>query len=272
MGMQGSLGEKIGEGAFAEIHAWMPGQVVKLFKAGVPRQFGPYEVRMIRAVLAAGLPVPEVFGEVTLDGRFGIVMQRLDGPTLWQLSRTGAVTFEQAGAIVATLAMSVHTTPPPQEVLSLREYMEDALRLDDGKLPKHIATDVLALIDRLSPGDGLCHCDLSPGNVIMTAQGPKLVDWTFAMRAPAAVDLGFLHVILSELGPEIADNPDHPRATSAAAQSEYAQLAGMSLAELTAAMQPYLPIVRTFVVLGDVVPSLRERLVQRIEAGLRRED
>jgi hypothetical protein len=55
-------------------------------------------------------------------------------------------------------------------------------------------------------------------------------------------------------------------------QAEYARLAGMSLAELTAAMQLYLPIVRTFVVLGNVVPSLRERLIQRIEAGLRSED
>jgi hypothetical protein len=35
--MRGSLGEKIGEGAFSEVHAWAPGQVVKLFKAGVPR-------------------------------------------------------------------------------------------------------------------------------------------------------------------------------------------------------------------------------------------
>jgi len=108
--------------------------------------------------------------------------------------------------------------------------------------------------------------------VIMTAEGPKLVDWTFAMRAPAAVDLGFLHVILSELAPEIADNPERPRATNAAAQSEYAQLAGMSLAELTAAIKPYLPIVRTFAVLGNVAPHLRERLIQRIEAGLRSED
>jgi Ser/Thr protein kinase RdoA (MazF antagonist) len=270
--MQGSLGEKIGEGAFSEAYAWAPGQVVKLFKAGVSHLLGRHEVRMIRAVRAAGVPVPEVFGEVTLDGRFGIVLERLDGPTLWHLSRTGAVTFEQAGAIVAALAMFVHKTPPPPEVLSMREYMEDALRLDDGKVPKRIATDILALIDRLPPGDGLCHCDLSPGNVIMTADGSKLVDWTFAMRAPAAVDLGFLHVILSELAPEIADNPERPRATNAAAQSEYARLAGMSLAELTAAMEPYLPIVRTFVVLGDVVPSLRERLIQRIEAGLRSED
>ena len=270
--MQGSLGEKIGEGAYSEAYAWAPGQIVKLFKPGLPRRMPWFEVHMIRAVLAAGVPVPEVFGELTLDGRFGIVMQRLDGPTLWHLSRTGAVTFEQAGAIVAALAMSLHKTSPPPEVLSMREYMESELRHDDGKVPKHVATDILTLIDRLSTGGGLCHCDLSPGNVIMTAEGPKLVDWTFAMREPAALDLGFLHVILSELGPDIADNPERPRATNAAAQSEYARLAGMSLAELTAAMEPYLPIVRTFVVLGNVVPALREQLIQRIEAGLRAKD
>jgi aminoglycoside phosphotransferase (APT) family kinase protein len=231
-----------------------------------------FEVRMLRAVLAAGVPVPEVFGKVTLDGRFGIVLQRLDGPTLLQLARTGAVTLEQAGAIIAALAMSVHKTPPPPEVISIRDYMENELGGDDGKIPKHIATEILALIDRLPPGDGLCHCDLSPGNVIMTAEGPRLVDWSGARRGPAALELGFLHIILSELGPEIADNPERPRATNAAAQSEYARLAGISPAQLAAAIEPYLPIVRTFVVLGNVLPSLRERLIQRIEAGLRAQD
>ena len=44
----------------------------------------------------------------------------------------------------------------------MREYMEGSLRLDDGKLPKHIARDILALIDRLSPGDGLCHPTSAP--------------------------------------------------------------------------------------------------------------
>ena len=28
--MRGSLGEKIGEGAFSDVHAWAPDQVVKL--------------------------------------------------------------------------------------------------------------------------------------------------------------------------------------------------------------------------------------------------
>jgi hypothetical protein len=106
--MWGSLGEKIGEGAFAEVHAWAPDQVVKLFKDSVPRRVAWHEARMTRTVFAAGAPAPEVLGEVTLEGRFGIVLSRLDGPPLLQPSRTGAMTSEQEGPILATLAISVH--------------------------------------------------------------------------------------------------------------------------------------------------------------------
>jgi len=115
--MRGSLGEKIGEGAFADVHAWAPGQIVKLFKAGVPRWVSRHEARMIRAVFAAGAPAPEVLDEVTLEGRVGIVLTRLDGPTLLQLSRSGALTFEQTGAILASLYLSDHKTPLPPDVL-----------------------------------------------------------------------------------------------------------------------------------------------------------
>ncbi len=72
--MRGSLGEKIGEGAFADVHAWAPGQVVKLFKAGAAQRECRREARMTRAIFAAGGPAPEVFGEMELEGRFGIVL------------------------------------------------------------------------------------------------------------------------------------------------------------------------------------------------------
>ena len=76
----------------------------------------------------------------------------------------------------------------------------------------------------------------------MTADGPRIIDWTGAIRAPAALDLGFCHMILSEIAPELVDNPERPRAVNAAVQSEYARLAGMSRAALTAEMERYLPI------------------------------
>jgi Ser/Thr protein kinase RdoA (MazF antagonist) len=271
--MQGSLGEKIGEGAFADVHAWAPGQVVKLFKASVRQRTSSHEARMIRAAFAAGVPTPEVLGEITLEGRFGIVMTCLDGPTLLQLSRTGAMTSGQVGAILATLAIAVHTTPPPTGVLSLRDWMDATLRLSGSMLPEHIATGILTLIERLAPGDGLCHGDLHPGNVIMTADGPRLIDWTYAVRGPAAFDLGVCHMLLSEIAPDLVDDPERPRAVNAAVQSEYARLAGMSQVALTAAMADYLPIVRTFALLGrGPIPVHRERLIQRVEATLRVED
>src|SRR5262245_37722576 len=116
-----------------------------------------------------------------------------------QLSPTGAVAFGQAGVMLATLALSVHKTPPPRDVLSLRDEMDGSSRLSDGIVPEHIATGILAVSERLRPGDGLGHCDLHPGNVIMTADGPRLVDWGGAVRAPAALDLACCHILLSEI-------------------------------------------------------------------------
>jgi Ser/Thr protein kinase RdoA (MazF antagonist) len=184
-----SVGEKIGEGAYADVHAWAPGQVVKLFKAGFPRRHSWWETRMTRAVFAAGAPAPEVFDEVTLEGRFGVVLQRLDGPTLLQLSRSGAMTSEQVGSILATVAISVHKTPAPPDVLSLRDTMAGSSRLSGGMLPRHIATGILTLIERLVPGDGLCHGDLHPGNVIMTTDGPRIIDWGVRPVLPLASTL-----------------------------------------------------------------------------------
>src|SRR5262245_49947618 len=135
--MQRSLGEKIGEGFVAEIHAWAPGQVVKLFKAGVPRRVSWWEARMTRAVYGAGGPAPERLDQMSLNGRFGIVLNRRDGPTLRQQYLRGAITFEQAGAILASLYLSIHKTPPPPDVPFLRESMEGSLRLSGSAVPKH---------------------------------------------------------------------------------------------------------------------------------------
>ena len=178
----------------------------------------------------------------------------------------------QTGAILAALAMSVHKTAPPPDVLSLRDTMAGESRLS-ATLPNHIVTGLLTLIERLTPGDGLCHGDLHPGNTIVTAEGPRLVDWGGAARAPAGFDLACSHVNLAELAPDMVDDPERPRAYNAIMQSEYARLAGMSAEALMAAMEAFLPIVWVRVLVGPAgSPALRERLFQRVEATLRSED
>ena len=102
----------------------------------------------------------------------------------------------------------------------------------------------------------------------MTADRPRIIDWSCALRASGVFDIARVHVSLSELVPEDAD-PEPPCAINAAVQSEYARLAGMSPAVLTAAMEPYLPIIRLGVLLGGSAPSAqRERPIQRVIAGV----
>lgn len=267
--MRGFLGEKIGEGAYSDVHAWAPGQVVKLFKLGFPQRHAWWEARMTRAVAAAGAPAPEVLDEVTIEGRFGIVLRRLDGPTLLQLSRSGAMTPAQVGAVLAALCLSVHRIAPPLDVLSLRDTMTGSLRDAGGALPEPIATGILALIERLPPAEQLCHGDVHPGNVIMTAEGPRFVDWQGAKRATVGYDLACCHVLHWDLAAEMVPDPERPRANDAATRSEYARLAGMTPAALTAATQPYLPVIRVFVLLGPAgSPTVRERLMRQVEAAL----
>lgn len=165
-----------------------------------------------------------------MQGRFGVVLQRLDGPTLLQLSRGGAMMGAHTGAVLATQALSVHGIAPPPEILSLLETTSGALRNSGGALPDYIATGILILIGRLAARDGLCHGDLHPGNVITTPDGPRIVDWQGAIRAPPGLDLACSHVLLAEFAPTLADDPERPRAVDAALQSEYARLAGMPLA------------------------------------------
>ena len=264
--MLGSLGAKIGEGVTADVHAWAPGRVIKLFRSGVPHRIIMYEARMTRAVFLAGASAPEVFDEVTISGRSGLIMARFDGPTLMQVTKSKKVSHAEAGAILAGVLHSVHGMPPPPDMPFLRDHIVSGLQRARRILSDHVIAGILALIDRLSPGDGLCHGDPNPGNVIMTADGPKLIDWTGAMRAPAALDLASAHVILTELAPGIADDPKRPPAINAAMQAAYAALVGTSPEALAALVKPYLPLVRALLLLGGAVPAQEARLVQRLKA------
>ncbi len=271
--MRGSLGEKIGEGAFADVHAWAPGQVLKLFKPGVRRRTCAFEAWITRAVFLAGGPAQEVFDEVvTLEGRFGFALRRLEGPTLLQLLKVGAITPQEAGLILATFALSVHETPPPAELPTLRIYLEEYLRLPDHQIAEHIAAGALALMDRLPQDRRLSHCDLHPDNVIMTREGPRLIDWTGARRGGAPYDLACCHLLLTELVPDGLGDREQQRAVNAAVQSEYARLARLSPTAVAAAMEAHLPVVRLFVLLASPLSAAtRERLLRRLEADLRAE-
>lgn len=264
--MQPSPGAKVGEGATSEVFAWAPGQIVKLFKPDIPERICRHEARITRAVFAQAALAPEVLGDVVIDGRFGLVMTRIDGPSLLQAVKDKIVSFDDAGGILAACLFSVHATPPPRDIPRLQDVVAHGIGRAGGTLPAHVAAGIAARVESLSPGEGLCHGDPNPGNVILTPAGPRLIDWIAAIRAPAAFDLASAQVMLTELAPYTADDPERPRAIHAAFRIAYAGLTKVSQEALAASTAPYVPIVRALTLVGGAVPALASTLLRNLEA------
>jgi hypothetical protein len=155
------LGELIGRGASSEVYAWSGDTVVKLF---VPRfeELAVVEFERSRAIRVAGVPCPAVHEIVEVDGRTGVVFDRLTGPSL--------IGERRAATTLAHLHVELHDLPAPA-------------------LPQ--LTDTLSSwgIHGMDPGRSVFHGDLHPANVLLHRGRWQVIDWANAHLAPPAADV-----------------------------------------------------------------------------------
>ena len=113
---------------------------------------------------AHGYPVPAAEALSDRD----IVMERVDGPTMlvdlarkpWRLPRHAAT--------LADLHKRLHAIQAP-------DWLDAPV----------------------GAGDSLLHLDLHPENVLLSPQGPQVIDWPNAARGPGAADVAHTWIVLA---------------------------------------------------------------------------
>jgi aminoglycoside phosphotransferase (APT) family kinase protein len=149
------------------------GRDADVFEAGVGRVLRRYrdasrdvsrEARVMQYARGQGLPVPEVFDADGPD----LVLERVDGPTMG--SDLGRQPWKLGGhaRLLAGLHAAVHRIPGPS-------WLEAPFGL----------------------GDRLVHLDLHPENVLISASGPVIIDWTNARTGAEAADVADAWLIIS---------------------------------------------------------------------------
>ena len=179
--------ELLGEGRTAEVFAYGDGMVLKLDRPGW-NGLSALEATVLDALADAGLPVAHARGTVTVDGRGGVLLDRIDGPSLLQVlddtaqGEDGAlaarfVALQQRcnGTVVAGL---------PDLVPRLRGEVEASVR--DFALRAELL-DLLGVLD--DGGRGVCHFDFHPLNVLVEPEGWVVIDWITVAAGPSAADL-----------------------------------------------------------------------------------
>ena len=145
----------------------------------------PFEGEMLELLAGAGLPVARSHGAVTVDGRSGIVLDRIDGVPLSEVlaAAQGAEVEQLAERFVELQRRLNVTTVPglPPLVPRLRVELDSTVG-DAGR-----RAELLARLDELDDGTlGVLHYDFHPNNVLVTPEDRWVViDWLTVAAGPA---------------------------------------------------------------------------------------
>ena len=204
--------ELLAAGRMAEVFVIDDERVVKLDRLewnGV----SALESDAITRVAENGLPVARSHGVITVDGRCGVVLDRLYGPSLHQ------VVIESAPVDIDSLAeqfAALHASINAAVIGGLPDLV-DRLRgeVERSGLPSQLVGELSALLTHLDDGTRrVCHYDFHPDNVIVTVAGWIVIDWLGVASGPPLADLA--RTLL--LGAQVADarlSEIHPNASTA---------------------------------------------------------
>lgn len=180
------LGELLSIGNTSEVWEWSPTSVVKVLHTTIPRHWAKIEADITTRVHACGLPVPATENLVEVDGRPGIVFERFDGPSMWDRMKSNpdelpALTEAFVGLQEELQACRLEGIP------SMRERLHTKIA-EAAQLSNADRAEAVELLSFLSRGSNLCHGDMHPRNVLMTAAGMVVVDWFDAATGNPVAD------------------------------------------------------------------------------------
>ncbi|MBI3958763.1 MAG: phosphotransferase [Chloroflexi bacterium] len=189
------MDKPIAVGATAEIYAWENGQILKLFRPRFSAQTVEREARIARLIHGSGAPVPAVGEVVEIDGRVGLLYERIAGVSMLAALAAQPWRLASFARQLAELQAGLHANAAPDGLPIQRERMGDKIR-GAQVAPVELRQRALALLDNLPAGRQLCHGDFHPDNVLLTERGPVIIDWIDATAGYPLADVARSSVLI----------------------------------------------------------------------------
>jgi aminoglycoside phosphotransferase (APT) family kinase protein len=199
------LGDVVARGSRSVVYACGRGAVVKVPKPATPASWIEAEAEYVEAVRAVGAPAPALLGIEQIFGRPASVWERVEGPSLWQQVVDRPDRGTEVGRRLADAQLALFELVPPVTLPDQRDRLVSKIRWSATNVDASLAVALELLPPRAST-PRLCHGDLHPSNVIMSADGPVLVDWFDASRGDRVADVARSSLTLLAHG---AATPSH---------------------------------------------------------------
>jgi aminoglycoside phosphotransferase (APT) family kinase protein len=181
----------IARGASAEVFRLEDGLILKLFHEGIDPSIIGREFALSQAVHDTGLPVARPVGMRRVSGageaeRQGIVYTELVGPNLLAYIRRHPFRMRSMFEAMADLQRRIHEKSVPDMRSRRNVLIED---IEIAPVNDRLREAAVERLEQLIEGSRLSHGDLHPANIIVTADGLAIIDWSKAARASPAADV-----------------------------------------------------------------------------------
>jgi len=185
----------VARGREAEVWDVGGGLVLKLYLDASNERGAAREAAVLAAVRATGLSVPEVLEETVLDGRPGLVLERVAGPDLLTALGRRPWLVLRVGPALARAHVAINDVLASSQLPSMKVRARDRIA-QSGHLNDTERSHVLRLLEAQADGDQLCHGDLHLENLLGAVTRPSIIDWSNAAAGPPAADVARSLVIL----------------------------------------------------------------------------
>jgi uncharacterized protein (TIGR02172 family) len=191
------------QGRTAEIFSWNDDHVLKLYFDWCPSNWVEYESRIAHAVHDAGIPTPAAGEIVEINGRRGLIYERVEGISMLQDLNSHPWTLLRHARSLAELQIKIHRQSIPG-MPSYKEHLQHAIGTTP-YLSEVLRDKYLHRLESLPDEKTLCHGDFHPGNILITRNGPVVIDWMTACSGCQWADVARTSLLLT-IGPKGAAN------------------------------------------------------------------
>jgi uncharacterized protein (TIGR02172 family) len=197
----------IAQGRTAEIFLSDEDHVLKLYYDWCPSRWVEEESQIAGAVHAAGIPTPAAGKIVEVNGRRGLIYERIAGISMLQEMNSRPWTLLWHSRSLAELQIKIHQQSIPG-LPSYKERLHHAIS-KTRYLTEDLRKKYLTLLEALPAGQTLCHGDYHPGNILLTRDGPVVIDWMTACSGSRWADVARTSLLLT-VGPKGAGKLVNP--------------------------------------------------------------
>lgn len=144
-------------------------------------------------VESIGLNVPRIKEVCTIDGKWAIVSEYIEGETLASLMEKHPEKFDEYLEFFVDLQIEMHSKTCPM-LNKLKDKMSD--KIDSTTLDATTRYELHTRLDSLPKHKKVCHGDFNPSNIIITKEGtPYIIDWSHATQGNASADVARTYLL-----------------------------------------------------------------------------